>query len=792
MGIVHKLKPEVLNFILENKQQDPALSCRNLTQLILEKLQIKVSKSSINAIFKEHNLSMPAGRRQKQKRKKFNMPILPVIEGTKAVMVVTEPGSGVASKPVQEPVVNPSLRGAVGDEANTKSEIASGTPCPRNDETKEEVFPEQKNEEINPQEKRLKEAEEWAMKLQEEERIRIEEKLRLEKQRSENEDIKKKAEETEVRALLEEAAKVKVKEEERQRQQEEIVKAGEERKRLEEEAKRIAAEKASRAAEEERLKEEQAKKAEEERAAQVAAEKKLEEEKIAQEAKLKAEEARLAKLAEEETKRIEEETLAQEAALKAEKERWAQLAEQEYKAKQQKAEGLVLPKEEPVSAISPLPQEQSCSGVILLQALDGLIGGSKKFNEAIAKEMGVAPESISNLTEAVIFRSLFGKENMDLCNLTGQQYPFEKLDNYSAQIQQLKNIKSELLKILPGIFTEARGVKIHFIDGNEIYLDGQLHTSWPTQNIPYDFSSSLYELKNNLNMYFGIGTPLVLFSAPGYDVAPKDFFNLLINLGSTDKYPDNLTLFGSNLEELGKISLDNKNNHSFVFGLWPWQFTSSRKVKKIGEFSLRRIEGIDKDFYLADIEIDLLQATTNQIISLKGSAIKVSLTEKIRLVVLNSSKEPMALDKLAGIYLKRWPNLDEAFHDFSRKTELFAYVSSAQKSFSKDGWGTEIDNQAPTLELDAILAKYIKILDAYLRWYFLPSAYVDKNLSFTKEHLYKIPVKLITGKNKITAQIQVKPADQFLKDTEYLMRRLNERQINLAAGVSVHFENAFK
>ena len=53
MGIVHKLKPEVLNFILENKQKDPALSCRNLTQLILDKLQIKVSKSSINAIFKE-------------------------------------------------------------------------------------------------------------------------------------------------------------------------------------------------------------------------------------------------------------------------------------------------------------------------------------------------------------------------------------------------------------------------------------------------------------------------------------------------------------------------------------------------------------------------------------------------------------------------------------------------------------------------------------------------------------------------------------------------------------------
>ncbi|HPT39247.1 MAG TPA: hypothetical protein PL125_03515, partial [Candidatus Omnitrophota bacterium] len=84
MGVIHKLKPEVLSFIIENKQNNPAISCRHLTTLILEQLHIKVSKSSINAVFKEKNLSMPIGRRRKQKRKKFNMPVLPVLEGEKA------------------------------------------------------------------------------------------------------------------------------------------------------------------------------------------------------------------------------------------------------------------------------------------------------------------------------------------------------------------------------------------------------------------------------------------------------------------------------------------------------------------------------------------------------------------------------------------------------------------------------------------------------------------------------------------------------------------------------------
>ncbi|MDD5692813.1 MAG: hypothetical protein PHP10_06545, partial [Candidatus Omnitrophica bacterium] len=75
MGVVHKLKPEVINFIVENKKNNPSLSCRSLTSLIFEKLNIRVSKSSINAIFKENNLSMPIGRRRTKSKKKFNMPV---------------------------------------------------------------------------------------------------------------------------------------------------------------------------------------------------------------------------------------------------------------------------------------------------------------------------------------------------------------------------------------------------------------------------------------------------------------------------------------------------------------------------------------------------------------------------------------------------------------------------------------------------------------------------------------------------------------------------------------------
>jgi len=603
MGVVHKLKPEVLNFIIENKENNPALSCRDLTYLILEKLQVKVSKSSINAILKKNNLSMPIGRRRKLKKKKFNLPVLPVIEEVKAIMLVAEPAN-----PLQEQKVDAPLPGAVGEE-----------------------------------EKRIKEAEEWAMKL--------------------NADAEK----------------------------------------------------------------------------------------------------------------LAEEKAAQEARLSIEKEKEARLAEEGLKATQQG----------PITA-SALPQDRVCPGAILLKALDCLIGGSKEINAAICKEMGSPPEDFLHLTEALIFRPLFAKDNLSaLGDLIGTQYSQEKLDNYYAQAQQVKSIKIDTTKIISCVFTEAKGVKVHFTDGSIVRLDGQLHSSWSTPYIPYDFSSAVYDLKNNLNKYFFQGRPLVLFSAPGYDILSKDFFNLLLNIGSKNNYPDTLTLFGNKLEEIDTISLNPKNKYCLIFGFWPWQFTASRKVKKIGSFDLKHIEEIGKDLYLGEIEIDLLQTSSNQSITLKGCAVKTDLKEKIRLVILNSAEQPISLDKLAGIYLSRWPNFEEAFQDFSRKIELFTYAGSAQKFFSKDSLG--IDMAGPGLELEEIFANYIKMLDAYLRWHFLPAGYTEKDFPTINERFYSLKAKLKQEKTYILVSFQPLSGYAFLKDLEYACRRINEREIVPSDGKRLWF-----
>ncbi len=59
-----KLNEEIKQFIIQQKKTNPKLSCRNLTYLIKDRFQVNLSKSLINNVIKQSNLSSPVGRRR--------------------------------------------------------------------------------------------------------------------------------------------------------------------------------------------------------------------------------------------------------------------------------------------------------------------------------------------------------------------------------------------------------------------------------------------------------------------------------------------------------------------------------------------------------------------------------------------------------------------------------------------------------------------------------------------------------------------------------------------------------
>ena len=76
MGVTYKFTDDLVAFVIEQKRQDPGLSCRKLAGIVQKEFQIKASKSAINTILKGSRLSSPIGRRPRSfaKNKKFEIP----------------------------------------------------------------------------------------------------------------------------------------------------------------------------------------------------------------------------------------------------------------------------------------------------------------------------------------------------------------------------------------------------------------------------------------------------------------------------------------------------------------------------------------------------------------------------------------------------------------------------------------------------------------------------------------------------------------------------------------------
>ncbi|MCC6758016.1 MAG: hypothetical protein IT395_00100 [Candidatus Omnitrophica bacterium] len=62
MGVVHKLRDDVVDFILAQKKERPDISVRKLSAVVLKEFQIVVSKSSVSSVLKNANLNSPIGR----------------------------------------------------------------------------------------------------------------------------------------------------------------------------------------------------------------------------------------------------------------------------------------------------------------------------------------------------------------------------------------------------------------------------------------------------------------------------------------------------------------------------------------------------------------------------------------------------------------------------------------------------------------------------------------------------------------------------------------------------------
>lgn len=439
------------------------------------------------------------------------------------------------------------------------------------------------------------------------------------------------------------------------------------------------------------------------------------------------------------------------------------------------------PKEEPTIKIDiEEPSEGPCSGGILLKAADCLTGGTHYITEAVKSRLNSPSPELLVKTEFLLYNRL--KSECGVEGLVNCKFSLEEISSYLSSLQSVTVLSSDIFKVITTVFQEVRYIKVTLSDNSVFYLDGQLHTIWSTPSIPYDFSTTIYNTRSYIDRHFLKNAPLVLFMAPGYDIPTEEFFHFILTQKDGQETVERLTLCGHKFEELDGIGLDKIKRQLLVFGLWPWQFVEYRKVNKIGEFKPFRFETLGKDFYLAEIEIDLSQPIAGKTVTLSGCALKTSLSEKTRLIILsNFSEEKVDLEDLATIYLSRWPNLEEGFKDFSRKIELFTYTADSQRVFSTESTNLLV-NQESLQDIGSLFDYYLKALDLYAKWYFMPSGFEEKDFSTLNECFYGLKANARRQKGLIRIAFQPPEAYPCSRELDYVCRRINEKEIILPEG----------
>ncbi|MBL7081316.1 MAG: hypothetical protein ISS44_01945 [Candidatus Omnitrophica bacterium] len=317
------------------------------------------------------------------------------------------------------------------------------------------------------------------------------------------------------------------------------------------------------------------------------------------------------------------------------------------------------------------------------------------------------------------------------------------------------------------LFNEGLILEICFAEGEEgkkFYLDAQFHTLWSGMGVPVDFAQALSRLNNYINKCFHQNYPLLLFTAPGYDVLPEEFFDFLGCWQTAQRKMEKLTVLGSGAKEVfSSIITSPVEQRGLIFGLWPWQFMRGRKIKATEQFQPYTFAPLKLDFYLAEGEIKLAQPKLNRELKLRACLLKRKLEEKVCLIICtNLESSQFSLTEIVNYYLSAWPNLEECFGDFSRKIELFTYTAGARKMFL----------EALPSGLD-----YLGFLDAYIRRYFLPVDYEDVNFATMEERIYNLSYEIKEEKDFNVVEF-TSPSDfAYLRDLDYLCHRLNEREI---------------
>ncbi len=793
MGVIHKLKKEVVDFIIEKKKSNPKLSCRKISDLIQIQFSIPVSKSSVNSVLKESNLSSPVGRRSKSRKSKdtFKIP-----EEKKQEIFEKNKETKLIEADRQDEHL-PEIKKDYALQKENQSEMihektskdVKPIALPQELPTPPEELAVQRPQRVDIDNKAMSRDKMGSHEKEELSKEDIEENIVKEMSRNENDQEKKEEEKTDEHDKILKYPFVQQDQNEKHSLLEESPTQEKKESNQKGEADPLESEDIPKQEKEELTREaEQGSKRETKESLQKGEGSCVQEEppeKPKQEPREDSPEE-----SEEELDRQQKEPLPEDQA-----------QEQEP-----------VTEEEPVfdrEIVSLTPKEALFDhmGFFFLKAAENDLSPYSILGGLLSKYSSVSASDVNLASEIILYMRAFGMDKtQEIMNYKGKglwvlnslEKPIEaeNLLHFVENINNPRNLSLEMSNEYSQVFSEASYIKLQLSDGTVLCIDTQCHSIWDENTVHSGFCQSFDKALEIISKRFiSNNYPCVLQNIPGYNDFSKEFFEFVWAFENiSQKTISSVSIHNGQKDLIAQFKTVPKKKRSFIAGAWPWQEGFKKYISKdTGTQERIFIEGLEREFIYSQITDFIDQPLIGQKIKLRIAFIREKDNDFPNIaIVTNSTEKNMSIQDVISHYILHWPNFKEGFEDFGSKVERpsfkdFMMAPSPERVPLFSGIG-QYNLLGGWTDLWTIIEFLLSALNHYCQRHFFPDSCQTLDFSTIKERFYDLEGSLQESGDLTIVTLIIPENYGYAQDLKYAIRRINERDIRISRGKKIFFK----
>ncbi len=367
----------------------------------------------------------------------------------------------------------------------------------------------------------------------------------------------------------------------------------------------------------------------------------------------------------------------------------------------------------------------------------------------------------------------------------------ESLLKFVEDFSGLKSLTLALSMVANRFFSEVSFLKITLADNTVLYIDSQFKSIWHNSDIPEIFSTTLTKSIGYIKSSFQENVQSAnIFTAPGYFSFTSAFYEFVLACEDLpQKRMLRITLHSDYKDEIGSAIKLSAVKRYFIMGFWPWQNEGNRFIQQ----DLRIIESffsqeLNKEIFYSENKVNLPQYQSFQGVKIRVALLRDSGLSWPRMGILTNLPQEEPMEGIISEYLKRWPNQDEAYQDFLKKSEKTSYTRdkpAASRPSSRQGIYTISSER---MDLWQNLSFLVNTLSSFAQRYFFPKGYENADFSTMKQRFYSLPGSLKRQGNCLFISLKPPAGYAFQKELFYAMRRVNESDCQTAQGLRIRLK----